>query len=337
MRNVRLFAAEALQVSKGGGAPQVCRRHWTSTELLRFFQAALLTRNTEVLAEVIATLMAAARPAISRRGLGAGAEPDTTSMQLSCPAGSTMRKLFLAVDVALMFEHQRTHTQGSTLYLWADATDAGKREWLLTKATVVASGVCFASLLDAANLLCSKTRQASSSGSDSEALDEAALTDRRPSPCDPVPCERPKLDPARPRAEALQLLRSSLQDRTFPPSALGLRQASAAQKCAAVLHSLRLEVPSGDLEDMLCQVVSFTSDLGTEMFLPGVKLASLTELMPPWIQQDLEELRPDGCAGLPCKDTVHSGPRQRPRTRRLQRSQSRPAVERGRGSLGAHC
>jgi len=166
VRNVRLFAADALRVSEGGRDPQPTRRRWTPAELLRFFQAALLTRNTEVLAEVIATLAAAAHPAVSRRGRGAGAEADETSMQFSCPAGSTMRGLFLTVDIALMLEHQRMHKQGSALYLWADATPAGKREWLLTKATVVSAGVCFAALLDAANLLCSETGKASSSGSD---------------------------------------------------------------------------------------------------------------------------------------------------------------------------
>ena len=143
----------------------------------------------------------------------------------------------------------------------------------------------------------------SPSCSAARALEEAAFLskDGRPSPCDPVSRKRPRHDLARPRAEALQLLRLSLQDRVFPPSAIGLRQASAAQKCAAVLHSLRPEVPPGHMEDVLCQVVSFTSDLGTEMFLPGFRLAALTELMPPWTQQDLEELRPAGCTGSPAK------------------------------------
>ena len=37
------------------------------------------------------------------------------------------------------------------------------------------------------------------------------------------------------------------------------------------------------------------ADLGTEMYVPGYKVAPLTELLLPWMQQDFEELHPDGC------------------------------------------
>ena len=64
---------------------------------------------------------------------------------------------------------------------------------------------------------------------------------------------------------------------------------------AAVLHSLHLEVSPESWQDALCQVVSYVADLGNEMYVPGFKVVSLTELLLPWMQQDLEELHPDGC------------------------------------------
>ena len=97
------------------------------------------------------------------------------------------------------------------------------------------------------------------------------------------------------RKNAISILRRNLIVRVLPPSALGLRRTNLAHKAAALVHSIALETNHSleSLEAELSNVVSFTTDLGTEAGIPDFRCMSALELMPSWMRQPYETIEPD--------------------------------------------
>jgi hypothetical protein len=85
VRNMRAFSLESLQY-RGGATQKPAVKHWTSSELLHFFEAALLTKSSESVVEVLNLLMRTS-------ALDANAQHGRISSN-HCPAGSTIRRLF---------------------------------------------------------------------------------------------------------------------------------------------------------------------------------------------------------------------------------------------------
>jgi hypothetical protein len=63
--------------------------------------------------------------------------------------------------------------------------------------------------------------------------------------------------------------RSVLKERTHIPAPIGLRQCTGAHKSSALLHSLMLDTDALHLESILRNVVSVTTDSGSEITLPA--------------------------------------------------------------------
>ena len=99
------------------------------------------------------------------------------------------------------------------------------------------------------------------------------------------------------------------------PATLGARGGKLVQKVSALLHGLRLETHDVDhLQDVLCRVVSVTTDFGAEVgiadALKGVDLLS-------WLDPELQQVQPaeaddgagtgDGAAGSGSPAVARSG------------------------------
>jgi len=183
---------------------------------------------------------------------------------------------------------------GATRYGWADSSPQGGRDWLLSKVSVIPANVDLCGLHDAARAVASRSGSpAAISDSDSDGSSEDVQSDgenRNLANCD--------FDQ---RQLCFQKLQAGLSEHVFPPVALGLRQSDLAHKCAAFVHCVALEVSPtrGDLEEALGSVVSFTTDMGTELGMSGFRLGNLSGLLPEWLQQPFQMLVADGEAAGP--------------------------------------
>ncbi len=85
---------------------------------------------------------------------------------------------------------------------------------------------------------------------------------------------------------------------TFVPVALGLRKSSLRHKIAGFLHGLFLCTGSVDrMTEFVDDVVSVTTDLGTEAGLAEFHNSNIRTLLTPWLQLTCDP-EPDG-EGLP--------------------------------------
>ena len=168
------------------------------------------------------------------------------------PGSESIRHARLILELTLLL-HRRHHDQlhDASIYLWWDATSM-KREYLLTKAHYV---------LDA----------------DLMNVFEAANSLRKGEVCeDPVPDD---------------VMSVGIRILYFLPVLLGLRCTSLVQKVGALMHQLCMICASlDDIAMFFDQVVSVTTDMGTELGLAEFHSQDFRKLIPPWFEPlDLED------------------------------------------------
>jgi hypothetical protein len=263
-------------------------RSWTSEELLLYFRAATLLKDLSALPMLMHVLGAARLASVPGADAARGVLSSTTAAA-PAPSRSTLQRLALTVDAASMLHerHLRSLEPMIACYGWADASPQGGREWLLSKIVFCrGSSLSMAALMHHAHVLHKGARNMpdvdAGSGSEGE-LAEVGVAARN---------------------DALLALRSNLQKRTLPPTALGLRQTNLAHKCAALVHAVALETGGGfdAVDDVFASFVSFTTDFGTEVGIPGFATQSLCNLLPSWMQvaRTDQGLQADGvCLGIP--------------------------------------
>ena len=245
------------------------QRRWGSAELQICWQAASLMKKMRALPEAVRLLSKAVTAAIPA-ALATGCRP--CPPEAAAPSEATLSRLNFAVDVAAMLLARANARPGATRYGWADSSPQGGRDWLLSKVSVIPGDVDLCDLHDAAIAVAKRSSSPAISDSDSGSCSEDAQSDvEKHSDCD--------VDQ---RRVCFQKLQAGLSEHVFPPVALGLRQSDLAHKCAAFVHCVALEVsPSrGHLEEALSSVVSFTTDMGTELGMSGFRLGSLSGLLP---------------------------------------------------------
>ena len=166
----------------------------------------------------------------------------------------------------LVKRRQERETDTSFRYFIADSSPQGNRNWLLSKSSIIAAS----DVMPADSLLESvKCDLAEAASKACISLDRIALLRNK-----------------------LEMLRSKIAEHTNVPVAIGLSHANTAHKSAAFLHSALLEVDPRQFQTMLINALSFTSDLGVEIGVPGFR-STLGELLPPWRQQFLQTLEPE--------------------------------------------
>ncbi len=175
----------------------------------------------------------------------------------AAPSPSTVNRSQFLVDVAMMVRRQLEWTNRSLHYLFADASPQGGRDWLMSRQVEI----------DRSHLV--------------EVWEAAMALERQEEPhtattdaCNCILTERVSLH-------------------LHAPVALGLGQMSVSHKCAALLHAMFLETPSWNaLKTTLSNVVSVTTDMGTELSMPDFH-CQLRDLLPPWMTEACAPLEPD--------------------------------------------
>ena len=88
------------------------------------------------------------------------------------------------------------------------------------------------------------------------------------------------------RTEIEETLRMCLLHFTPTPAGLGSGHADTVSKTAAATHSLGLSCPDiNSLSQLLHSFASFTTDMGVEMSLPGMRMhPNLSSFAPAWLR-----------------------------------------------------
>ncbi len=251
------------------------RGRWTCSELVAFFEASLHLRNMDSLQVCAQLLGKAAAAAAVGRGCAERLE--------LAPSGSTMRRLFLSMDVALMMWERQRHEPNCVRYVWCDSSPQGGRDWFLTQVTIVSNQSDLIDLRDAADYLVEtaerptapSTRRARGGSDSSSDGDDGSRLQQRVS--------------------AVERLRAGLREHVCPPVALGLRQSNVSHKASGLVHALSLECPAGisSLQGLLSSIASVTTDMGTEMGLANFRARSFSDFVPAWQRQGCQDLQED--------------------------------------------
>ncbi len=246
-------AARCRETSK----PQDGRRKWRTHVLLKAFCAAEMLRAKCTLGDVAKLIWEATFP-----------EHEPPMQFTHLPSPSSIQRTALAVDTALMLTRRRqqaTSSIAAVRYGWADASPQGQREWFLSQHTRIEGDLV--QLAHAADAL---WRKAASRRNDADSDNDESDV------CFDAPDQACR--------EHLEQLAAQMQGRTQVPMALGLRRASLVQKAAAWLQSVMLECPKEHLDEFLKSIVSFTTDMGTELGMAPFRVSSLAELLPEWLR-----------------------------------------------------
>lgn len=183
------------------------------------------------------------------------------------PSKEALRECQVSVDAAYMLHARRFHSAtGTAKYMWWDAT-AHKHDFLLSQVHEVQSDKMCAAMSLLHNLLQHHDR--ASGKDDSFRRNGRSLNDM-------------------------------IRVHTFPPVVLGLRCSSLEHKVGAFVHALTLEMGGlQGLQQWLSELVSVTSDMGTELGMAEFNMLELAHILPPWMM--LQPIQDD--AGLPANLT----------------------------------
>ena len=168
-------------------------------------------------------------------------------IQLAAPADESIRNGRFILELTLLL-HRRHHDQlrGASIYLWWDATSK-KRDYLLTKAHYILDAELM-NVFDAVNSL-----------RKGEVRGDAHHPD--------------------------DVISAGIRMLHFLPVLLGLRCTSLVQKIGALMHQLCLICACmDDIAAFFDQVVSVTTDMGTELGLAEFHSHDFRRLIPPWFE-----------------------------------------------------
>ena len=239
------------------------RKRWGPQDLVDYFEAFLQTKSAAGLKKIVHALNRLA----SRKSC-------TSELIISnSPSATLLRELVFSIDVALILlaREKNSTSSGSFRYYTVDSSPQGNHNWLLSKCTVLDCMTCCETAASANELIPLVFNVAQT------------LANNRSSDCNALNSNQKAL------AKRIQFVTSQLVEHSCVPTAIGLSHANTAHKAAAFLHSIMLEFRHEDFKESLLNVVSFTTDLGVEVGIPGFH-SNLEDLLPTWRQQSLTKL-----------------------------------------------
>ena len=239
------------------------RRKWGAQDLVDYFEAFLQTKSAAGLKKIVHALNRLA----SRKSC------TSELIVANSPSATLLREMVFSIDVALILlarERNSTST-GSLRYYTVDSSPQGNNNWLLSKCTVLDSLTCCEAAASANDLI-PLVYDVAQTLSNNHPSDSKALNSNQ-----------------KVLAKRVQFVTSQLVEHSCVPTAIGLSHANTAHKAAAFLHSIMLEFRHEDFKESLLNVVSFTTDLGVEVGIPGFR-SNLEDLLPTWRQQSLTKL-----------------------------------------------
>ncbi|CAE7209504.1 unnamed protein product [Symbiodinium pilosum] len=186
------------------------------------------------------------------------------------PSASTLSRSQLLVDAAhCCFMRQRFREQTFRMYLLADSSPQAGQDYLLSTALMIACN-------DLEKCVAASSYMRSSW----QELVEAYKRDDHETFADIVLL----------RNQHGMTLASCINVHRFLPMALGSGASGLEHKTTALARAIFAETQSvSDLQSVLSQVVSMTSDMGTEMFIADMAGFTLREILPTWaVDADLE-------------------------------------------------
>lgn len=264
-------------------------RQWQEADLVDYFEAYLQMKSSDGLKKVIQTL--------NRMSIRKSLHQQVITTQT--PGKSLLKDFFFSIDVALILVQRRRNARLACAfrYFMADSSPQGNNNWLLSKSTTLDASLCL-DLVTAANFLATETQKAA-----------VLVTERNGQESDEMH------DACKAVLKHVTTLGDNLIEHCLIPASIGLTHENTAHKAAAFLHSCMLELDPGQLQDVLINTISFTSDLGVEVGVPGFR-SFLQELLPQWRQQCLQQLVPEDVlhfskgqlvGGIaPCSDSCQS-------------------------------
>ena len=252
-------------LSSGGLAGGTRRYHITGIRLIHAACFAMTLRSKSNIVPAMREALQLALPPLVKEGVLHLLDGD----KLQVPKKSMMYHYLFTFDAALARSTWDRFKNRELVFLWADSSPHGGRNWLHTLLHVIPFGEA-ARCARAVDLL-ARGHEVNDVEEGSEAKDDT-LESLTLMLCKTIVCHHPI------------------------PTALASRAEGLFHKMAALLHSLRMGVPDagvGALRALLENVVSITTDLGTE-----AKLSDASEFRTEdWVSDSLaapHSLEPDG-------------------------------------------
>jgi hypothetical protein len=199
----------------------------------------------------------------------------------------SMKRLALSFDIAFMQFRQQLWCPDTLVYCWADASPQAGREWFLSQQTEVDRKRVVETWKAA--LFLEKRRYATKlarNGCGGFAPTEDNVSEEEEGPGHDETDLGLSADQNIQAAELCIL--HSVRTHVNVPAALGLGRATLVDKAAALAHAWFLETPSmAAMTTSTCNVVSFTTDMGTEMGLSALPMFGShadAQLLPQWMR-----------------------------------------------------
>lgn len=267
-------------------------KKWSAEAMIQAVLTASMVKDKskliDVLRQSISLLQAEGSPCagllanIDVTYFGTGTIPSPTSVRLAT----------LVLDGAMMLrQRDRNRVNDISRFFWADSSPQGQFDWLVIQCVAVSD----LELRSVNKIWLQLWRDAQSLPSLLQGLlvggdrEEAAKT---------------LVDSSDQQGKMLLTAKRILAFHTFPPVTIGSKAASIEYKVRALLHGLMME-SHDDLADTLPRafenVVSFTTDLGTESALSDVQAADWRQMIPSW---QAAALRPSPKLAEPAVEVV---------------------------------
>ena len=243
------------------GRSQLCERRegggWQfhGAAMLQCIRLMMQVRNRSKIAEVVDKALRVAIPTLAESCLSA------LSMAGHIPDGSTLSRAQPCLDAALLLLHKAMLDIGKwALYVWADSSPQLSYNFLISTMLAIAEDKLV------------------------QALDAAALLAR--TKYTPDLEERDAEEVLKTRADCLKVLAECTHIINNMPQCLAVGGTSLMHKVRVILHIFWMMGGPDRLASVIrraASIVSFTTDLGTEMGLSDVVAPSVRAALPPWI------------------------------------------------------
>ena len=188
------------------------------------------------------------------------------------PSRSLLGRMRLVLDLTLLIKARETDLIPACRYAWADASPAKGHEWVWLQAVVIAEAQLLP-LLEAVLHLSTYVHRSSDTNWLTEPMEAQVL-------------------------ELLSSLHRHMQKHSYVPVAMATSRSDLSKKAQAIAHMFATEARSWQsLRAAFHSVVSFTSDMGTELGL-GAFQCSLHEVAPKWFAPAPQLNADDGEVGI---------------------------------------
>ena len=278
--NVSVWFQGLSDILAGHLTPRHQQQKYTSKVLLHSALIALQTKGGgQRLREVVRDALHIVFPAGSVKAMMESLEKETGT-----PSSSLLARTRLVLDISLLIIARESHLIPCSRYAWADASPAKGHEWIWLQ-TVAILEADLLPVFEAVLRLIMHAQASPEVDLSGEAVEEPIL-------------------------ELMSQLHSCVKRHIYTPVALATSCADLSKKAQAVVHAFTLESRDWQgLRATLNSVVSFTSDLGTEIGLAGVQ-ASLRNVSPTWFLPLVQLASDEGEIGSSIGSLPDPGPAQ---------------------------